>query len=108
MLTCGRFLIRYGDASTHFDVPRRVASKFKLGRKRHKGGLTMKRLQIVGLFIGALLLTGYEPVAAAMPVSAPGIAARFIESDGLVVKVQTAGQARRVSRRTARRTSRRQ
>ena len=67
----------------------------------------MKRVQILGLFIGALLLIGYEPAAKAMPVSAPGIAAGFIESEGLVVKTQTAGQARRVSRRTARRTSRR-
>ena len=67
----------------------------------------MKRMQILGLFVGALLLAGYEPAAEAMPASAPAIAAGFIESDGLVVKVQTAGQSRRVSRRTARRTSRR-
>ena len=68
----------------------------------------MKRMQILGLFIGigALSFVGYEPAAKAMP-AAPGVAAAFIESDGLVVKAQTAGQARRVSRRTARRTSRR-
>jgi hypothetical protein len=65
----------------------------------------MNRIQILGLFIGAFLLVGYAP-AAAMPASASAIAA-VIESDGLVVKTQTAGQARRVSRRTARRTSRR-
>jgi hypothetical protein len=66
----------------------------------------MKRIQILGLFIGAFLLVGYEPAAQAMPASASAIAA-VIESDGLVIKTQTAGQARRVSCRTARRTSRR-
>jgi hypothetical protein len=65
----------------------------------------MKRVQILGLFIGALVLAGYEPAAEAMPASASGIAAGFFESDGLVVKTQTAGQARRTARRTDRRTS---
>jgi hypothetical protein len=65
----------------------------------------MKRVHILGLFIGALLLVGYEPIAEAIPASAPGIAAGFFESDGLVVKTQTAGQPRRPARRTARRTS---
>src|SRR5436190_8462355 len=55
----------------------------------------MKRMQILGLFIGALVLASYEPAAEAMPAAASGIAAGFFESDGLVVK--TAG-------RTARRT----
>lgn len=67
----------------------------------------MKILRILGLVIGGLLLFGYEPAAVAAPASAPGIAAGFLETDGLVVKAATAGQARRVSRRTARRTSRR-
>jgi hypothetical protein len=49
----------------------------------------MKRVQILGLFIGALLLAGYEPAAEAMPASASGIAAGFFESDGLVVKTKT-------------------
>ena len=62
----------------------------------------MKRIQMLGLFIGAFLLVGYEPAAVAMPASPSAIAA-VIESDGLVVKAQTAGQARRVSRRTSRR-----
>jgi hypothetical protein len=61
----------------------------------------MKRVHVLGLFIGALLVVGYEPVAEAMPASAPGIAAGFFESDGLVVKTQTAGQARRTARRTS-------
>jgi hypothetical protein len=64
----------------------------------------MKRVQILGLFIGALLLVGYEPAAEAMPASAPGIAAGFVESsDGLVVKAATRGAARRTARRTSRR-----
>ena len=55
----------------------------------------MKRVQIFGLFIGALLLAGYEPAAEAMPASASGVAAGFFESDGLVVKT-----ADRTARRT--------
>jgi hypothetical protein len=50
----------------------------------------MKRMQILGLFIGALVLAGYESAAEAMPVSAPEIAAGVFKSDGLVVK--TAGR----------------
>jgi hypothetical protein len=66
----------------------------------------MKRVHILGVFIGALVVAGYEPAAEAMPASAPGIAAGSFESDGLVVKTQTAGQARpRTARRTYRRTS---
>jgi hypothetical protein len=55
----------------------------------------MKRMQILGLFISALVLTSYDPAAEAMPASASGIAAGFFESDGLVVKT-----AARTTRRT--------
>jgi len=55
----------------------------------------MTRVQILGLFIGALVLAGYEPAAEAMPASASGIAAGFFESDGLLVKT-----ADRTTRRT--------
>jgi hypothetical protein len=58
----------------------------------------MKRVHILGVFIGALVVAGYEPAAEAMPASAPGIAAGFFESDGLVVQTQA-------RRRTYRRTS---
>lgn len=64
----------------------------------------MKRVQILGLLIGALLIFGYEPAAEAAPASAPGIAAGFVESsDGLVVMTATRGAARRTARRTSRR-----
>ena len=64
----------------------------------------MKRVQFFGLLIGALLLVGYQPAAVAMPASAPGIAAGFVElSDGLVVEAVTRGAARRTARRTSRR-----
>ena len=59
------------------DAPRRVASSL-VGAQSSQGGDTMKRVQILGLFIGALLLVGYEPAAEAMPASAPGIAAGFV------------------------------
>ena len=55
----------------------------------------MKCMQILGLFISALVLTSYDPAAEAMPASASGIAAGFFESDGLVVKT-----AARTTRRT--------
>jgi len=65
----------------------------------------MKRVQILGLFIGALLLVGYEPAAEAMPISAAAVAAGFAveSSDGLVEMTATRGAARRTARRTSRR-----
>src|SRR5262249_46308685 len=102
-----RFLIRYGVCLDPFRCAAGNGVQNLIEAQTSHGGVTMKRVQILGLFIGALLLVGYEPAAEAIPASAPGIAAAFVESDGLVVKTATAGQARRVSRRMARRTSRR-
>jgi hypothetical protein len=67
----------------------------------------MKRIQILGLFIGigALSFVGYEPAAKAMPISAAAVAAGFAveSSDGLVEMTATRGSARRTARRTSRR-----
>jgi len=62
----------------------------------------MKRMYIVGLFFGALMLFSYEPLAQAMPAFGPS----FANFDGVVVKAYY-GHARRVTRRTARRVYRR-
>jgi hypothetical protein len=61
----------------------------------------MKRMSILGLFVGAFLFISYQPPAAAMPVIDPGLA----NFDGAVVT--KAAVARRVARRTTRRTARR-
>ena len=64
----------------------------------------MKRMVILGLFMGALLVVGYEPAAQALPAFAPG----FAKSDSVVEKAYYGrGVARRTTRRTARRVYRR-
>jgi hypothetical protein len=62
----------------------------------------MKRMYILGLFIGALTLISYEPPTQAMPAFGPG----FVNFDGVVAKVYY-GHWRRVARRTTRRVVRR-
>ena len=62
----------------------------------------MKRMYIVGLFFGALVLFSSEPSAQAMPAFGPG----FANFDGMVAKAYY-GHARRVARRTTRRVVRR-
>ena len=62
----------------------------------------MKRIYVLGLFLGALMLFSYQPAAQAMPAFGPS----FANFDGVVVKAYY-GHARRVTRRTARRVYRR-
>lgn len=68
----------------------------------------MQRKQILGLFIGASLVIGFEPVAQAMPAATPGSAVEVGVSNGPIVQVVTrAGVVHRSTRRTARRVERR-
>ena len=63
----------------------------------------MKRVFILGLFFGTLMLFSYQPPAQAMSVFAPSVA----NVDGVVVKAYTYRRARVTARRTARRVYRR-
>ena len=63
----------------------------------------MKRMFILGLFFGTLMLFSGQPPVQAMPVFAPSIA----NADGVVVKAYTYRRARVTERRTARRAYRR-
>jgi hypothetical protein len=64
----------------------------------------MKRMFILGLFFGTLMLFSYQPPAQAMP---PAFAPSFAKVDGVVVKAYTYRRARVTGRRTARRVYRR-
>ena len=63
----------------------------------------MKRMYILGLFFGMLMLFSYQPAVQAMPAFGPSIA----NVDGVVVKAYTYRRARVTTRRTARRVYRR-
>ncbi len=63
----------------------------------------MKRMFILGLFFGTLMLFSYQPPAQATPAFAPS----FANVDGVVVKAYTYRRARVTARRTARRVYRR-
>jgi hypothetical protein len=65
----------------------------------------MTRKKILGLFIGASLLIGFEPAAEAMPVATPSNAVEMSGSTEAVV--EQARVVRRVARRTTRRVVRR-
>ena len=63
----------------------------------------MKRMYILGLVLGTLLLFSYQPPAQAMPAFGPS----FANVGGVVVKAYTYRRARVTTRRTARRVYRR-
>jgi hypothetical protein len=63
----------------------------------------MKRMFILGLFFGTLMLFSYQPPAQAMSAFAPS----FANVHGVVVKAYTYRRARVTARRTARRVYRR-
>jgi hypothetical protein len=63
----------------------------------------MKRMYILGLFLGTLMLFSYQPPVQAMP--AFGLSCANV--DGMVVKAYTYRRARVTTRRTARRVYRR-
>jgi len=63
----------------------------------------MKRMYVLGLFLGALMLFSYESPAKAMPAFGASIG----NVDGMVVKAYTYRRARVTTRRTARRVYRR-
>ncbi len=63
----------------------------------------MKRVFILGLLFGTLMLFSDQRPAQAMPVFAPSVA----NVDGVVVKAYTYRRARVTTRRTARRVYRR-
>ena len=63
----------------------------------------MKRMYVLGLFFGALMLFSYGSPAKAMPAVGPSVA----KVDGVVVKAYTYRRARVTTRRTARRVYRR-
>ena len=89
-------------AQSRTSIRRESGRQHSLGRNKTLGEDHMKRMYVLGLFLGALMLLSYEPAAQAMPAFGPS----FANFDGVVVKVYY-GHARRVTRRTARRVYRR-
>ena len=63
----------------------------------------MKRILILGLFLGTVAFFSHQPSAQAMSAYAPS----FAKADGVVVKAYTYRRARVTTRRTARRVYRR-